>query len=105
MKRFVPALCAMLLSLSLGAQQIKDIDISVVIGKDGSATVTQKWDIEVTRGTEWYLPIGNLGPMTVGGLEVYENGTAFESVGDRWQDRKVRHRAKGQRRRAVLGPW
>lgn len=96
MKRFVPALCAMLLSLSLGAQQIKDIDISVVIGKDGSAAVTQKWDIEVTRGTEWYLPIGNLGPMTVGGLEVYENGTAFESVGDRWDVDWSRSRKTGK---------
>lgn len=96
MKRIVLALCAVLLGISLGAQQIRDIDIRVVIGKDGSAVITHNWDIEVTRGTEWYLPIGNLGPMSVGDLEVSENGLQFESVGDRWDVDWSRSRKAGK---------
>ena len=61
-----------LLPLTLSAQEIRDIDIRVVVAKDGSATVTTDWDVTVTSGTEWYIPVGNLGPMKVTSLKVSE---------------------------------
>mgnify|MGYP002855193881 CR=1 FL=1 len=87
MKRLFTILAAVLFGLSAGAQQIRDIDISAELLEDGSAWITQRWDARVpssTGWTEWYVPIGNLGPMTVSDLSVSENGQAFESMGDGW---------------------
>ena len=88
MKRlFILLAAAVLFGLSAAAQQIRDIDISVELQQDGSAWITQRWDVRApssTGWTEWYVPIGNLGPMTVSDLSVSENGQAFESVGDGW---------------------
>ena len=78
-------MAAALLALPLIArQQTRDLDISVVVGRDGTATITQRWDVYVNEGTEWYIPLSNLGHMTVDGLEVSENGVPFESVGKKW---------------------
>ena len=87
MKRIFTFLLAAALGLVASAQQIRDIDISVELLEDGSAWITQRWDVRApssTGWTEWYVPIGNLGPMTVEDLSVSENGQAFESVGDHW---------------------
>ncbi len=79
MRRFAALALAVLLGWSAAAQRIRDIDIRVELEKDGSAWITQHWDVQVTSGTEWYIPIGNLGPMTVSSLSVSENGEAFQS--------------------------
>ena len=84
MRRFAALALAVLLGWSAAAQRIRDIDIRVELEKDGSAWITQHWDVQVTSGTEWYIPIGNLGPMTVSSLSVSENGEAFQSLGDNW---------------------
>ena len=87
-KRLLLIVCAAVLSLSAAAQvirEIRDVDIRVELEKDGSAWVTQVWDAEAgSSGTEFYIPIGNLGPMTVSQLSVSENGQAFESLGNKW---------------------
>ena len=90
-KRLLLIVCAAVLSLSAAAQvirEIRDVDIRVELEKDGSAWVTQVWDAEAgSSGTEFYIPIGNLGPMTVSQLSVSENGQAFESLGNKWDER------------------
>ncbi len=64
---------------------IREVDIRVELNRDGSAWITQRWDVEAgDTGTEFYLPVGNLGPMTIGQLQVSENGVPFESVGEDW---------------------
>ena len=64
---------------------IRDVDIRVEVQQDGSAWITQCWDAEAGgSGTEFYIPVGNLGPMTVSQLQVSENGQDFESLGDDW---------------------
>ena len=84
------------LSLCLLAQgqairNIRDVDIQVELEKDGSAWVTQIWKAEAgSSGTEFYIPVSNLGPMTIGELSVSENGVAFESLGDKWDVDKGR---------------
>ena len=60
------------------------MDIRVVVAKDGSATVTTDWDVTVTSGTEWYIPVGNLGPMKVTSLKVSEDGKTFVDEGFNW---------------------
>ncbi len=47
----------LLLGTLSGAQQIRDLDIKAVLLKDGSAEITQVWDVLVTDGTEWYVPL------------------------------------------------
>ena len=80
----------LLLGVLLHAQaqairSISNLDIRVEVEKDGSAWITQTWDAEAgNSGTEFYIPVGNLGPMTVSRLSVSENGRAFESLGDDW---------------------
>ena len=86
MKKLISiCLSLLLLPLFLGAQTTNDIDIKVVLHHDGSATITQNWDVVVVSGTEWYVPISNLGKMTVSNLQVRENGHQFISEGENWK--------------------
>ena len=96
MKRLAAAAVGLLLGFSAPAQQIRDIDIVVELQPDGSAVVTQHWDVRVVSGTEWYIPISNLGPMEVSDLRVSENGVAFESVGEDWDADWSRKRKTGK---------
>ena len=85
-----------LLPLTLLAQEIRDMDIRVEVAKDGSATVTIDWDVTVTSGTEWYIPVGNLGPMKVTSLRVSENGKTFVDEGFNWNSSRSLDQKKGR---------
>ena len=89
-------LIALLLPLALSAQEIRDMDIRVVVAKDGSATVTTDWDVTVTSGTEWYIPVGNLGPMKVTSLKVSEDGKTFVDEGFNWDSGRSLEQKKGR---------
>ena len=85
MKRLLlTVLAALAGTLAVYAQAIRDLDIRAVLRPDGSARITQVWDVNVVRGTEWYIPIDNLGKMSVTDLSVSENGQPFVSEGNRW---------------------
>ena len=88
MKRLIVLACAVILSVGASAQairEIRDVNTVVKLDRDGSAWVTQTWEAEAgSSGTEFYIPIGNLGPMTISQLSVSENGVAYESLGDDW---------------------
>lgn len=93
-KRLLTLLAVFAGTCVVSAQQIRDLDIQAVLSEDGSARITQVWDVTVTEGTEWYIPISNLGEMTVTDLSVRENGTAFISEGRRWNvDRTLAEKA------------
>jgi len=77
-----------LLPLTLSAQEIRDMDIRVEVTQNGSATVITDWDVTVVSGTEWYIPIENLGPMTITSLQVFENGEAFVDEGPDWKSKR-----------------
>ena len=87
MRKFVLLLTLLLCQLgwAQSIRSISDVDIRVEVDGDGSAWITQQWTAEAgSSGTEFYVPIGNLGPMSISRLQVSENGKAFESVGDKW---------------------
>ena len=88
MKRLIVLACAVILSVGASAKairEIRDVNTVVKLEQDGSAWVTQTWEAEAgSSGTEFYIPIGNLGPMTVSRLSVSENGVAYESLGEDW---------------------
>ena len=98
MMKFPRILATLILSVLpfafVGAQEIRDVSITAVLSDDGSARITQVWDVTVTSGTEWYIPIENLGKMTVSDLTVSENGQRFISEGDSWNvDRSIEQKA------------
>jgi len=94
MTRKLITLLLLLLSVSAAADSIRvirDVDIRVELYPDGSAWITQTWDAEAGGdGTEFYIPVGNLGPMTIGQLQVSEHGTPYESLGDDWDTDRSR---------------
>jgi hypothetical protein len=63
-------LCAFLLlallgQAALGANNVSDINVDVVIYNDGSAHITQTWNCNFTEGTEAYISIENLSDMII----------------------------------------
>ncbi len=96
MRRFLLFLLALTAALGAAAQQIRDIDETVVIRADGSARITQVWDVTVVSGTEFYLPFDNLGPMDITDLSVSENGEPFYEEGDGWDTDRTIDQKRGR---------
>ena len=94
MKRLLALLLAAVLTLGAAAQsvsRIRDVDTRAEVQRDGGAWHTQRWDVDVnSSGTEWYMPVGNLGAMTVIDLQVSENGVPYESLGNDWDVNRSR---------------
>ncbi len=88
---FVAALC-----VAATAQEIRDIDETVVLRADGSARITQVWDVNVVSGTEFYLPFDHLGPMDITDLAVSEGGEAFYEEGDGWDTDRTIDQKRGR---------
>ena len=81
-------------TFAVSAQSIRDLDIRAEIAADGSARITQVWDVTVVDGTEWYVPVSNLGKMTLRDFTVSENGETFINEGNRWDvDRSLAQKA------------
>ncbi len=100
MRRVLAFLAAAVLGFGAAAQsvdRIRDVGIRVEVQQDGSAWITQVWDVEVnSSGTEWYMPVSNLGSMTVSGLQVSENGTPYEALGEDWDIHRSRSWKEGK---------
>lgn len=63
-------------------QAIRDISIRLELQKDGSARISERWDVSVADGTEWYLVRQNLGDIRVSDLRVSdETGREFTDIG------------------------
>ena len=96
MRKVLLSLLALCLTVAGYAQQIRDIDETVEIYEDGSALVTQVWDVTVLSGTEFYLPFDNLNPMEIYDLSVSENGEPFISEGIGWDTDRSREEKRGR---------
>lgn len=95
MKKLLFSLAFILSALFSGAAdyEIFDIDINVRLLEDGSADVTEYWQIDARSGTEWYLVKRNLGDIGIVGLSVSENGSEFIYEGDWDIDRSISEKA------------
>ena len=100
MRRVLAFLAAAVLGFGAAAQSvdcIRDVDIRVEVQQDGSAWITQEWDVKVnSSGTEWYMPVSNLGSMTVSQLQVSENGTPYQALGEDWDIDRSRSWKEGK---------
>ena len=76
MKRFLSFIIIFLvMPLSVGAaNKIYDIDIDVNLDKDGTAYITEIWDVDGNDGTEWYKVINNLGNSELSNFRVSMDG-------------------------------
>lgn len=61
---------------------IRDIDITLTLLPDGTASIHERWDVCAADGTEWYLVRGNLGDIEIGNLAVRdESGRSYVNEG------------------------
>ena len=77
-----------------------DVDsllINVLLRDDGSASVTETWQIDVSDDiTEWYLVEGNMGRMTIRDLQVRdETGKEYYNEGE-WDVNRSRSKKAGR---------
>ncbi len=92
---FVILALARSITLSAYEPEVKDIDITVILSEDGSARITEVWDVVVAKGTEWYLVRENLGDMAISDLSVKdEKGHAFVNEGSWNVDRDIAQKAR-----------
>lgn len=61
--------------------KIRNVDITVRLEEDGSAQITEIWDIYAGSGTEWYLVQGNLGKIKIENFAVSdETGRVYDRM-------------------------
>jgi len=95
MKRVILLLTALLSFIcSASATDIHSITTEVWLYKNGNALVYQIWDVNVTQGTEWYIPIENLGQRDIRDLRVFENNRRFEDDGRSWDSNRTLEQKK-----------
>lgn len=82
--KFLLSAASVLISFAASAitPSVRDVDIKVRLTDDGTARITERWDVTVSEGTEWYLVRDNLDDITIYGLEVSENGRNFIDEGE-----------------------
>lgn len=88
MNRFSTNIAAALLTVfvclpaSAFTPSIRDVDITLTLLPDGTASIHERWDVCAADGTEWYLVRGNLGDIEIGSLAVSdESGRAYVNEG------------------------
>lgn len=80
-------------SLDVQAQRLNDLDISVVLSDNGDAHITEVRQMEVTsKGTECYIPIGNLqnGSVVYNLAVTDETGVEYISEKGNWNVERTR---------------
>ena len=77
-------------------QAIPSIQIDAVLQRDGSAAITENWDVRgVSGGTEYYKALNNMDGMSVHSLMVKdESGTQYKTL-DSWNPNLSREEKAG----------
>ena len=76
--------CWLLAGNALARPYLKDLDIRVVLGKNGDAHITETRQMDIdSEGTECYIVIGSLNGSEVSDLTVSdETGRVFSNIGE-----------------------
>ena len=100
MNRFSTNIAAALLTASVCipasalTPSIRDVDITLTLLPDGTASIHERWDVCAADGTEWYLVRGNLGDIEIGNLAVSdESGRAYVNEGSWDTQRSIAEKA------------
>ena len=90
LRRLLSCLALLLLAAaSLSATDIRSIDTEVYLHKNGNAVVGQRWDVTITGGTEWYIPIQDMGQRSIRRFLVFENDREYENEGRKWNSKRT----------------
>ena len=65
------------------ADHIYSIDMDIHIEKDGTANITEVWDVKADSGSEWYKTMYDLGESKISDFVVYMDGDKL-SYRDHW---------------------
>ena len=97
-KRIVTLCLVVAALLPLRAQILHDLDISVVLAKNGDAQITETRRMTITgSGSECYIGLGNMGESRVTDLTVSdETGRQYESLGTKWDVKASRQEKAGR---------
>jgi len=76
--------CAFCLPVFATDNVLHSIDITIQINEDGSANITEIWDMTNSEGTEVYKEVRNMENSPIHSLRVSENGNEFKSMGEDW---------------------
>lgn len=84
MKRLLITSLAFLIAVvAFASQSVRNLDIKVVLDKQGAAHITELWDVSSDEGTEWYLVRSNLGDIRILNLSVTdETGAVYVNEGE-----------------------
>ncbi len=73
---------------------VRDIDVRVRLYNDGSAVVSETWDLTANEGTEVYIPRENLGDMEISNFTVSDETGLQYVFENRWNvDRSLSQKA------------
>ena len=64
--------------LSVYADRIYNIDMDIYLEENGSARVTEIWDVRADSGTEWYKQMYNLGNQELSNFTVSMDGRELQ---------------------------
>ena len=64
----------MLCPLYVYADHIYNIDMDIYLEEDGTARITEVWDVQADSGTEWYKQMYNLGNQELSNFTVSMDG-------------------------------
>ncbi len=79
----VLALCSLFPLAAQAANEYNSIDIVVTLNDDGSAHITEKWDVVASQDTEFYTPKQGLDNEAISNFKVTdETGRVFEDIGE-----------------------
>ncbi len=90
-------LCCFVMPAALAQHTLERLDMRVVLGKDGSASVTEWRQVEVSdEGTEGFITFNNMGGINVCNLQVSdETGVQYE-VEEDWDVERSRAEKAGR---------
>lgn len=69
-----------LFPLSVYADNIYSRNMNIYITKEGTANVTETWDVKADSGSEWYTTFKNMGNTTISNYKVLMDGKEMTSL-------------------------
>ena len=76
-KKLMLFLIIMLCPILVHADHIYNIDMDIYLEKNGTAKITEIWDVKADSGTEWYKSLYNLGNEEVSNFAVSMDGSSL----------------------------
>ena len=74
MKKILLFIMLLIIPISVSADTMYSVDMDIEILEDGSANITEMWNVKADNGSEWYKQLYNLGNSQLSNFVVYMDG-------------------------------